>query len=76
MLIKRVGYGRIRNGLDNKYIIYEDTETSIICLHTPFLICNPCKNDDRYKFYLNYIRNCEIYDLEIIKNGKSISTIK
>jgi hypothetical protein len=74
MLIKRTGYGRIRNGLDNKYILYEDTETKVICLHTPILVCNPHKGDERYKYYLNYIQDCEYYDLEITKNGKTIST--
>jgi hypothetical protein len=74
MLIKRTGYGRIRNGLDNKYILYEDAETKVICLHTPFLVCNPHKGDERYKYYLKYIRDCEYYDLEITKNGKTIST--
>lgn len=74
MLIKRTGYGRIRNGLDNKYIMYEDTETKVICLHTPFLICNPKKSHERYKYYLNYIRCCEYYDLEITKNNKKLGS--
>ena len=74
MLIKRTGYGRIRNGLDNMYIIYEDTETKVLTLHTPFLVCNPKKSQERYKYYLNYIRHCEIYELEIIKNGKTIKS--
>jgi hypothetical protein len=75
MLIKRTGYGKVRNGLDNIYILYEDTETKIITLHTPFLVCNPYKNDERYNWYLNYIRGCELYELEITKNNKTIRSI-
>ena len=74
MLIKRTGYGRTRNGIDNLYVLYEDTETKVITIHTPFLVCNPHRNDERYKYYLNYIRRCEYYDLEITKNNKIIST--
>jgi len=72
LLIKRSGYSKIRNGMDNLYVLYEDTETKVMTLHTPFLVCNPHKDDERYKYYLNFIRRCKIYDLEITKNGKII----
>jgi len=75
MLIKRAGYGKIRNGWDNLYILYEDTETKVITLHTPFLVCNPHKNDERYNWYLKYIRSCEYYELEITKNGKKFESV-
>lgn len=69
MLIKRLGYGLCK-GIDNLYVLYEDTETKIITLHTPFLIHNLHKDDERYKYYLNYIRCRKYYELEITKYNR------
>lgn len=70
MIITRIGY----YDKYSMFMINEDTKTKEITLLTPYSICKIKEHNQDYNYFINWIRSCPHYTLEINKNGKTFKS--
>jgi len=66
MIITKTGY----YDKYSMYMLIEDTKTKEITLLTPNSHCKIKEHNQDYYYFINWIRRCPNYMLEIDKNGK------